>query len=80
MSPRSLDCLLALCGQHKPRIRHHEQRTLGLEITEILDKSKAFIGISPIPFHQLRHASRPHHVKRCITNGIEKNSFRSTPL
>jgi hypothetical protein len=74
------DVFFALCSQHKPSIGHRQQRTLRFRITEILNKLKAFLGVSPIPFYQLRHSSGPHHLKtHFCTNSIEKNSFRSVP-
>ena len=50
------DVLFTLCGQHKSRIRHHEQRTLNFQFIEPLGKFKAFLGVAPITFHQLCHA------------------------
>ncbi len=59
------DVFFALCSQHKPRIRHGEQRKLGFDVLESLAKSKAFLGVAPIPFSPFRHAYVPR-VKRRI--------------
>jgi hypothetical protein len=66
-----------LCSQHKPRIRHREQGTLRFEIIETLDNSKASLGVSPIPFYQLRHASDPRPLKRCIAASTVVKKIRS---
>jgi hypothetical protein len=57
MSRCGLDGLFALRSQRKPRIGHREQRTLRVGIIETLDKSKASLGVAPIPFYKLRHKS-----------------------
>src|SRR6516165_8639209 len=73
------DVLFALCSQCKPGIRHREQRTPRFQIIETLDKPKALLGVSPIPFYQLRHASDPRPLEKRISASTVMRKIRSVP-
>jgi hypothetical protein len=58
--------------KHKPRICHHEQRTLGFRIMKVLHKLKTFLSVSPIPLYQLGHASPPKISNAFHTTVVKK--------
>jgi len=73
------DVLFALCSQRKPGVRHREQWAPRFQIIETLDEPKALLGVSPIPFYQLRHASDPRPLEKRISASTAMRKIRSIP-